>query len=663
MQKKEKRGKFFFRLIVNTLLIFLLSVYNISPLFAAESKNWYWFLGKSPAQEKIKDANKEKTENAVVITNTQATSQPVAGNQAAQSSASTSQNITNLPALAQAQTEQDLYTAGFGNKHWFKTENGNGLHATLITPRVTRPANLEATVNSYCSYKAVIGKLQVEKENSYDKVFITADDSWKGVPGSPVLPVKTVTFLVPYGQEVTGVRIIPGKLTVLSGSYYVTPAQMSMPLSVLRQAKFVPPDKSIYTSDTTYPRAPSGDAILQKKAGYNLLFVNLYPVQYRPKSKKIIYYKEMRVQVETLPATVDRAEFAPKPDPQLKEEITKLVDNPQALETYPIEQASAGAKALSGTAATSNNFQYVILTTNALKNINVGYSTFQDLIAARQAQGITATIVTVENDIYPFYTGKDNPEKIRNFIRDYYLNHDTKYVLLAGDINNIPARFLYVEAPVGATGDNLYKTSMPSDLYYACLDGTFDGNGNGIYGEPDDGVNLLAEVAVGRAPVSIGLEVSNFVRKTLNYEASNDPYLSIEYTVGEDMGESWEGVARYSSSYMEEIRLGSSAHSYTTVGFENSPYASFFDTRTLYDSASYSWQPADLINIMNSGVQIINHLGHANEYYDMKLNTTNFVQLVNNKYFLGFDFYFLALRFRLNLDLRPGGFRHKYLGL
>ena len=44
---------------------------------------------------------------------------------------------------------------------------------------------------------------------------------------------------------------------------------------------------------------------------------------------------------------------------------------------------------------------------------------------------------------------------------------------------------------------------MPTDLYYGGLDGTWDSDGDGIYGEADEDtdVDLMPEVFVGRIPV------------------------------------------------------------------------------------------------------------------------------------------------------------------
>ncbi|MBU7011731.1 MAG: hypothetical protein HXS46_13670 [Theionarchaea archaeon] len=50
-------------------------------------------------------------------------------------------------------------------------------------------------------------------------------------------------------------------------------------------------------------------------------------------------------------------------------------------------------------------------------------------------------------------------------------------------------------------------------MYYGCLDGTFDADNDHIYGEPEDGMDWLEEVYIGRAPVETAEEAEHFVDK------------------------------------------------------------------------------------------------------------------------------------------------------
>ena len=112
------------------------------------------------------------------------------------------------------------------------------------------------------------------------------------------------------------------------------------------------------------------------------------------------------------------------------------------------------------------------------------------LEALLDTRGISFQTLTV-TEILGNWEGIDVQEDIRNCIKDYALNQGTAYVLLAGDETVVPAREVYTEC------EGLYELT-PSDLYYSDLDGSWDRNGNGIYGEYADSLDLYADVLLGR---------------------------------------------------------------------------------------------------------------------------------------------------------------------
>ncbi|RKZ06010.1 hypothetical protein DRQ05_05465, partial [bacterium] len=194
---------------------------------------------------------------------------------------------------------------------------------------------------------------------------------------------------------------------------------------------------------------------------------------------------------------------------------------------------------------------------------------------------MTAKIVTVEEitsnssfwDTNPVFN--DTQAQIRNFIRWAYENWGTEYVLLGGDADNgnpiVPVRKLYTNG-----------WEIPSDMYYSCLDGSFNYDGDDKWGEPTDGegggdVDLMAEVYVGRACIDNETELANFVRKTLAYDNSQDPYLENVTMAGEYLG--FGGVGDWGGNYKDEMINGSNAHGYNTFGIPGGIY----NISTLYD--------------------------------------------------------------------------------
>jgi hypothetical protein len=167
---------------------------------------------------------------------------------------------------------------------------------------------------------------------------------------------------------------------------------------------------------------------------------------------------------------------------------------------------------------TVNNEEYIIITNSTLQ------SAFQRL-ANWKACFVSGTGVYTVSWIYSNYTGVDNQEKIRNFIIDKHINKCTKYVLLGGDVSVVPYRGFYVSAG-GYT-----ESDMPADMYYGYLNGNWNNDGDGRYGEPGE-EDWYPEVAVGRAPVNTVLEAEAFVDKVIAYEQMDKPKKVVLHRAG-----------------------------------------------------------------------------------------------------------------------------------
>lgn len=161
-------------------------------------------------------------------------------------------------------------------------------------------------------------------------------------------------------------------------------------------------------------------------------------------------------------------------------------------------------------------------------NISEFISAAEELKDWKNQKGVK-TIVLSNFSLYP---GRDNAEKIRNMIKAYYESDKIRWVLLAGDAQDdlIPIRKVYNPDTIEASdqfednfseyGDEDFK---PTDYYYAALDGTWDDDGDEIYGEKQnsngkDEIDWTPEVYVGRLPASTAEELEEIVNKTINYE-------------------------------------------------------------------------------------------------------------------------------------------------
>ena len=289
-----------------------------------------------------------------------------------------------------------------------------------------------------------------------------------------------------------------------------------------------------------------------------------------------------------------------------------------------------------GLCPADDSFQYVLITSQAIRDAGTTPNV-RDLIAHKRACGLTATIVTIEDILATEqYLGIDNAETLRNFIRDAYNNWETEYVLLGGDVNIIPLRKLYCVD--GATDH------IPSDLYYQCLDGSYNRDGDDKWGEVTDGddggdIDMMAEVYLGRASVENADEMANFVYKTLAYEnhSAADDYLRGVLMAGQFLGSQFgPDMMAYGKSYMLHIHHTTNSADHSTVGFDS---CELFNVDGLYqwddDQAGRTrWDADDMISHMNSNkYAIYNHIGHGSCGFGLNLYNSDVASLTNTKPF------------------------------
>ncbi|VGO12446.1 hypothetical protein PDESU_00999 [Pontiella desulfatans] len=427
--------------------------------------------------------------------------------------------------------------------------------------------------------------------------------------GAPMVPVKPVTFAIPAGMEAGQLTVEVLEQIELPGSHHLAPAQ-TLVIPGEQEPETTPPDPAIYGTAANWPGIDGETVGTYEKRGQRFTTLNLFPLQYNPVSGKITYATRMRVQIDL---DGGRAAYATFDEP-------------------------------TSSLPPGGPYKHVIITSSAFEAAP-GPWNFQALRDRRTAEGLASTIITTDW-IYSNYDGTrpdggtDNPTKIRNFLIDAYENWGTEYTLLGGAADVVPPRLFRVDHQ-RADSTNLvpFVDNFPVDMYYGCLsptECTFDGNTNGFYGEPDDGiggadVDLYAEVYVGRAPVEDEIELANFVRKTLAYADSTDPCLQRISMAGEALN---YGINKYAKTMLEQVRLGGEYDGFFTRSFANHTRGDLPELDTsvnLYDADS-TWSKTDLADLVNGGIHVLNGLGHANETRLFKMFTSDLPIFTNQQY-------------------------------
>jgi hypothetical protein len=224
---------------------------------------------------------------------------------------------------------------------------------------------------------------------------------------------------------------------------------------------------------------------------------------------------------------------------------------------------------------------------------------FERLADWHDRLGIRTVVRTVEW-VKDNYAGGDGAERVRNFIKDAYVNWGTVYVVLGGDPRIVPMRII----DVPGMRDHVGRTEMPTDVYYTGLNGNWNANGNDLIGEydlgVDDGIDFLSDVFVGRALVISRVEARTFIDKT------------IKYTKPANAG-SWQRTA---VSLAQQLFEHMDAAPWSEAILEHFPPT--YRKIRLYENydeypGSLKENLANTVAYIDSGCNIVSHIGHGDE--------------------------------------------------
>lgn len=377
---------------------------------------------------------------------------------------------------------------------WFPI-SGNG--------QVIKELVLHFNENNFTYDKNDAGQLMISS--------LTHPVTYSGDTQLPALPLIRINYLIGADESYRGISL-EAEDELISTGVVIAP-----------NPKIVPTDE-IGLSYTNYPIANYKDITYPSQCieytgthlmgGFKYLTFLVCPFTYDASAKNLYLKKDMTLNIETTQALsgFDKQSNASFKDisilPTLKSLVVNSEDIDRLYDTYNISKT--GDRSIN---PPPTDFEYLIITNNNLS------SAFQPLADWKNMKGIRSKVLTTEY-ISSHYIGINLVLKIKNALKDYYNGtySGLKYVLLGGDVNIVPSRMCYIEYSPDDT--TFYSNSTPTDMFYACFDGdfTWDGNGNGVYGELDDNVDLSPEIVVTRVPIATSSQASSFVNRIINYE-------------------------------------------------------------------------------------------------------------------------------------------------
>ena len=438
---------------------------------------------------------------------------------------------------------------------------------------------------------------------------VEMEGAWQkdAVPGDPILPVKTANLFVQKNEEVLSISIDRSPLKTIEGYYKIQHATRPYPLSHKGPVSMNMPDSSVYTRDSDYPRKAHIIKGAQYLCGARIEKIDLMPVVYNPVQGQVRYCEQIVVNIVTKPQKIVVTAMPSRKLFHDTQRILDAIDNKQEFLSFSQTEEEQGF-------ITSR--QYLVITTEAMA------ATFQTLIdyrATPEGGGFTTHITTIEN-IEGSYGGVDRAEKVRNYIRDSYTNYGTEYVVLGGDCDGAPENQTIPTRGAYAVVDGTTDTYIPSDLYFGCLDGSWNNDGDSLWGEANDGegggdIDWYSEVYVGRIPADNSSEALNHINKIIAFETSTtSPYKTL--LVGEKLNS-------------DPLTWGGDRMDWVYEYMGGVPKTELYDR----DWAGNNWPKSQILTYINSdGHHWINHLGHSSVTYNMKMVNSDVSSMTNNKY-------------------------------
>ena len=351
---------------------------------------------------------------------------------------------------------------------------------------------------------------------------VAAGFSSAGLPGHPELPVRHLTCILPPGVKADSVQFKACDYAFL-GEYYIYPAQPTVPLCSV--PPWVPPDTAIYNSETPYPSAPVKVINRGFLDGAGVVTVAVDPLRYIPARREVYVASRLEFDFFTSEARPRvraqvRGIHAQRTYDQALRAVTENRHDIPACYQPPMLVPVRAPERVRTPGPYPAPSEYTIITNDELAG---AFQPYADWLTDK---GVPADVIRL-SQFLPSFPGVDDAERLRNYLIRGYERHGLVWVLLGGDAGIVPFRYGWTDTleEVLPPGDNSSDVA-PSDLYFSDLEGNWDADGDGRWGEPlpHDSVQAYPEVFVGRLTVRDTVNVQNWVNKMLHYEenGSND---------------------------------------------------------------------------------------------------------------------------------------------
>ncbi|MDR1448407.1 MAG: C25 family cysteine peptidase [Candidatus Ancillula sp.] len=381
--------------------------------------------------------------------------------------------------------------------------------------------------------------VETDENQNYFEIPDTGMESSEGVP---YLPVDGLFVLLPEWSNGYELSITEEDYTALDGEYDIAPT----PKQILETQELddISPQVNvdIYESDAVFPTSVVQDLGELRLLNEKVAHILVKPVRYYPKRKKIEVLTNfkftLRINTNSSESKVDSTKNLQdlRPDGIIKDLVVKADEFAQDSQIDAIRK------------------NFLIITTDKLEY-------YMRVFEGVKQNDYDTSIVTVEK-IKKKYPSLSTADALRKYIKDENAKSAISYVLLGGDLQDIPSAL--------ASNDyNPAESKFLSDVFFVT-----------------DDINKVPFCSIGRMPVSDGNELYNLC----DFAA----YYNRFYT---DKRKSAIFTAYYGTEGYIENKKGIAASSKSKIN--------------IIDRYDKEHTKDELIKAINSGVGFINYRGHG----------------------------------------------------
>ena len=400
--------------------------------------------------------------------------------------------------------------------------------------------------------------------------------------GEPLVPFYSETIELPFGTKITDLHFEISEVKTMSISEKITPAPQPMVYDMDYSVPEYSMNEEIYSSSNLYPDTwatyYTGGGLNGDDVRKTFLTIRAFPARYSPTANEISYVESMDLVV-----SFDTPERNPVP--------------------------------------TKDAYDLVIITPSKLYD-----NSLESLKDHKNSYGMRTTIKLLR-DIYSEYSGADESEQIKYFIKDAIETWGIKYVLLIGGLDsyinarprdgvnqgvsdwNLPVRYTNNRQGGGTNDPGVLCDLYLADIYDS--EGAFnswDSSGDGVFAGwsfrlDKDILDMYPDVHVGRLACRNVWEVKIMTNKIMNYEATaygTDWYNKLILVGGDSFNDA-------GTDYLEgEVVADRVANDFLTDFDPIRVYASY---RT--SNPQYTPTPDNIIRVYSQGAGHIFFDGHS----------------------------------------------------